>query len=128
MRWVRVSQEGGSCPPPPHHHHLRLLCTSSPAEPQLTLFSTPRALWPPRVPLPFQTSPPPVSPVFSFSSPKNVSAGPGLLSHPIVNNAALPLLTEQAQACPWGSHYPLLESLCTCLPLGLSQGQSRSYT
>lgn len=70
--------------------HQGLLCTSSPAELQFTLLSTGLALVSSQSPLPSPTPPLPLSPVFSFSSHKNVSAGPGLLSHPIVNNAALP--------------------------------------
>lgn len=82
------------------------LCTPSPAELQLTLLSTALVWVASQTPLPFPTSSPQVSPVFSFSSHKNVSAGPGLLSHPIVNKAVLSLPTGQAQACPTGQSSP----------------------
>lgn len=107
-----LTWEMGTCPlggrqrflPLPHQG---LLCTSSPAEVQLTLLSTGLALVASQSPLPSPTLPSlSLSPVFSFSSHKNVSAGPGLPSHPIVNNAALHLPTGQAQTCPRGSPLP----------------------
>lgn len=75
--------------------------------------------WPPQVPALPNISPS-SSAVFSFSSHKNVSAGPGLPSHPIVNNTALPLPTGQAQTCPRGSPPPpagVLTHLFTFGPL-----------
>lgn len=104
-RWAHVPWEKGSRPVPSPTKdfcvlHLPLSCRAHYlAQPWRARVASPS-------PLPFPTSSPPGSPVFSLSSHKNVSAGPGLLSHPIVNNTAPPLPTGQAQACPRGQPSP----------------------
>lgn len=125
MRWAHVPWEEGSCPSLPLQG---LLCTSSPAELWFTLLTTGLALVASQSPLPSQTSPPPQAPVFSFSSHKNVSAGPGLPSHPIVNNAALPLPTGQAQACPRGSPLPPAGVLIHLFTFGAQPRTEQGYT